>query len=677
MKKAWFLLPVVVAAGIFAWLAASQRADPQAGRDPAASTVRPRSALLITLDTMRADRLGAYGYSSARTPNLDALARRGVRFDDATAPAPITGPSHAAILTGMLPGRLSVFDNATTALPESASTIAEVLSPKGFATGAFVGAFILDRPYGFAQGFDTFESGFSRVDSGTEANTERPANEVVDEALAWLSSVPGDLPFFGWVHLYDAHVRYSPPAPFSPDYDGEVAFVDQQVGRLLAALRARGTMDSTLVIAIGDHGESLGEHGEDEHGVFLYDAVLRIPFIATGPGVKAGHVVAEQVRALDVVPTILDLLGIAVPQGSDGVSLKPLLEGGTRTQIPPSYAESLYPKLHFGWSDLRAIRADGWKAIDAPKPELYNLREDPREQNNLYASQRALADRMIADASRLGRELTAKTSVAAPQPDPETLERLRSLGYVGTSAAKPGGVRGPDPKDHINERREYNTLIAEAIDDLRGGRPESAVPKFQRLIRINERAYDLHLFLGEAYERLGQREPALGEYEYAALLNPKSVIPLVAAAQLHLRLGDVGSARERHRQAVAVQPQAYEVLVLSARILEMDARPREALTIYERAVTRNPVNPRARIEIVRLATQFGRWDVAERHLRQLLEMSYQPARTHFALGRVAQAQGRTDDAASNYREALRLDPSLVMAQEELRALEGKNGDIRR
>ena len=677
MTTTRLLLSVVVVAGIIVWVAIDRRPELEVGRDPARPATQPRNVLLITLDTMRADRLGTYGYSAARTPNLDGLARTGVRFDDATAPAPITGPSHAAILTGVLPARLGVIDNATTALPERAATLAEALSAKGFATGAFVGAFILDRPYGFAQGFDTFQSGFTRVDSGTEANAERPANEVVDEALAWLASVPADLRFFGWVHLYDAHVRYSPPAPFAADYDGEVAFVDQQVGRLLTALRARQAAESTLVIAIGDHGESLGEHGEDEHGVFLYDAVLRIPFLASGPGVKPAHVVTDQVRALDVAPTILDLLGIAAPQGIDGVSLASLLGGGTRSEVPPSYAESLYPKLHYGWSELRAIRADGWKAIDAPKPELYNLREDPREQNNLYTAQPALADRMIADASRLGRELAKETSTPALQPDADTLERLRSLGYVGASAAKPGGPRGPDPKDRIAERREYNALIAEAIDDLRGGRPESAVPKFRRLIQINERAYDLHLFLGEAYERLGRPEPALGEYEYAALLNPRSVIPLVAAAQLHLRRGDVASARERHRRAVTVQPQAYEVLLLSARILEMDAKPHEALTTYERAVTRNPANPRARIEIVRVATQFGRWDVADRHLRQLLEMSYQPARTYFALGRVAQAQGRTADAASNYREALRLDPSLVMAQEGLRSLEEKSGAGRR
>lgn len=670
MKKALVLGSLaLITVGVIVW-SLVRGPDVEVERDPAAgsSVERTRNVLLITLDTMRADRIGAYGYAGARTPNLDALARGGVRFDDATAPAPITGPSHAAILTGMLPGRLGVLDNATTPLPDGAATIAEALAPKGFATAAFIGAFILDRPYGFAQGFETFASGFTRVDSGTEANAERPANEVMDEALAWLASVPADRPFFGWVHLYDAHVRYTPPAPFAQDYDGEVAFVDQQIGRLLTAVRARNATASTLVVAVGDHGESLGEHGEDEHGIFLYDAVMRIPFIASGPGLRTAHVVAEQVRAVDVAPTILDLLGLPVPPGIDGVSLRPLLEGGTRPEVPPSYAESHYPKLHYGWSELRAIRADGWKAIDAPKPELYNLRDDPREQNNVYATQQALADRMIADASRRGRELAGRTPAPAAQPDPETLERLRSLGYVGASASTPGRMRGPDPKDRIAERREYSALIAEAIDDLRGGRPESAVPKFRRLIRINERAYDLHLFLGEAYERLGRLEPALGEYEYAAMLNPESVIPIVAAAQVHLKGGDLAGARKRRDEAIRVLPQAYEVLLLSGRILELERKPDEALATYETAIARNPANPRGRTQAVAVATQIGRWEVAERHLRQLLEMSYQPARTYFALGRVAQAQGRTADAAANYQEALRLEPSLEMAREGLRSL---------
>jgi tetratricopeptide (TPR) repeat protein len=626
------------------------------------------NVLLITLDTVRADRLGTYGYAAARTPNLDALAQRGVRFDDAVTVAPITGPAHAAILTGLQPARYAVRDNATTPLPDEAVTLAEMLAPRGFATGGFIGAFILDRAYGFAQGFETFKSGFTRVDSGTEANTSRPGNAVVDEAVAWLSTVSTDRPFMGWVHLYDAHVDYSPPPPFSQDYDGEVAFVDQQVGRLVEALRSRGALEKTLIIAVGDHGESLGDHGEEEHGVFIYDSVLRVPLILSGPGMKAGHLVSEQVRVTDVVPTILGSLGVQPAAPLDGESLAVLLQGGARTSPPPAYAESYYPKLHYGWSELRAIRADGWKAIDAPKPELYNLREDPKELDNRYGSQKALADRMIGEAARLERELTGGRALAVTKPDPETVERLRSLGYVGSSAPLPAGVRGADPKDRIAQQQEYNDLASAAIDDLRSGRPAAAIPKFKRLLAMNERAFDLHQFLGEAYEATGRIDEALGEFAYAALLNPTSLTPLISAADVHLKRGDIAAARKRLADAARVQEQSYHVQFLTGRIDEREGRLPGALAAYERAVALNGATPQARARLAALAARLSRWDLSERHLRVLLQMGYQPSRTYLGLGRVAQMQGRAADAAVNYREALRLEPGLPMAIEGLRSL---------
>lgn len=633
----------------------------------------PTNVLLITLDTVRADRLGAYGYAGARTPHLDALARDGVRFDDATAPAPITGPSHAALLTGMYPARLGVRDNVTTPLPPEAVTLAEILAARGYDTAGFIGAFLLDRPYGFAKGFNTFESGFTRVESGREANAERRGDAVVDDALRWLSSVPADRPFFAWVHLYDPHAAYEPPEPFATEfahspYDGEIAFVDQQIGRMIDSLRARNVLDRTLVMAVADHGESLGEHGEDEHGVFLYEAVLRIPWIARGPGVANGHVVGEQVRAIDLFPTVLDALGLDLPHPVDGESLATLLSGGARARTPPSYAETYYPRLHYGWSELRSVRDRGWKAIDAPRPELYNLREDPGEQHNLYEQQRTLADRMIAEALRMDHEMAGDGDVVVKPPDPETLARLRSLGYVGVAAAPPAGERGPDPKDTIEDRREYRVLISEAIDDLAARRPDAAVAKLKRLVALNERAYDLHQLLGQAYQQLGRLDEALGEYEAAALLNPYAAAPLLGAAELHLARGQTASARTRAEEAAALEPQSFDVALVTGRVLEQEERLEEALAAYRKATELNPANPRSRTLLVSLATRVQRFDLAEAELVRLLEMGYQPARTHFALGRVAQMRGRVDEAARQYREALRLEPGLPLAEEGLRRL---------
>lgn len=633
------------------------------GGSAPSSTGLPRNVLLITLDTTRADRLGAYGYARARTPNLDALAREGVRFGDATAQAPITGPAHAAMLTGRYPARHGVRDNATTPLPDEARTLAEVLSEKGFATGGFVGAFILDRPYGFAQGFQAFNGGFSRVDSGTEANAERRGSLVVDDAVKWVNGLDASKPFFGWVHLYDPHV------PYEGGYDNEISMVDREIGRLLDGLRSRGLFDSTLIAAIADHGESLGEHGEDEHGVFLYDAVLRVPFIMRGPGVKRGHVVAEQVRGIDLFPTILEAAGVERPGGIDGESIWALAGGGSRSSVPPSYAESYYPRFHYGWSELRSIRADGWKAVDAPKPEIYDLREDPSERRNLYASQQALADRMIADAARIDREMGGGAAVVVRQPDRETMERLRSLGYVGVAAAPSArGARGPDPKDRIDERRRYSQAVSSAIDALRNGRPADAVATLQRLVKENERAYDLHQLLGEAYETQGRLDRALGEYEFAALLNPEAAGPRLSAAEVQLARKSPAAARKLLDEAARIDPSSFDVALVSGRVLEAEGRTNDAIAAYERAIAINGANPRPRRLLVELAIGAKRYDVAEAQLQQLARMGYQPARSHAALGRLAQMRGANAEAAQHYREALRFDPDLAIARQGLASL---------
>jgi choline-sulfatase len=635
---------------------------------------KPAHVVLFTLDTTRADHIGAYGASQARTPNLDALAARGVRFDDVVTTAPITGPAHAAIFTGQYPARFGVRDNATTPLPERATTLAEHLSAAGFTTGGFIGAFVLDRAYGFAQGFATF-TGFDRVESGRETNAERVGSAVVDDALQWLSSVPTEQPTFLWVHLYDPHAPYAAPAPMGTEfasrpYDGEVAYVDQQIGRVLEALNTRGTLNDTLIIAVADHGESLGEHGEDEHGVFLYEPVMRVPLIVAGPSAKVGHVVTEQVRVIDLVPTTLDLLGLPAVAGLDGETLRTVLEGGTRQVVPAAYAESYYPKLHYGWSELRSLRADGWKVIDAPRPELFAITKDPREAENMFEQQRALGERMVAEATRLDREFSGGQAPQTTTPNRETMERLRSLGYVGTSSSLPGtsGERGPDPKDRIEERRTFKRLLTEAIDDLRASRLDDSVRKLRELVRINDRAYDLHQLLGEAYERMGRPVEALGEYEMAALLNPAAAAPQLSAAELLLATGKLADARARVDTATKLDPSSFDVALVTGRVLEADGRGADAVAAYERAITINPANPRARMLLVGAASRVNRLDLAEQQLQQLITMGYQPSRSHFALGQIAQSRGQIDVAERHYREALRLEPGLAMATDALRRL---------
>ena len=285
-----------------------------------AQTPKP-NVLLVTIDTVRADHVGAYGYTKPTTPTLDRLAREGVRFADATSQAPLTGPAHAAILTGSYPGRFGVRDNAAMPLPDSATTVAELFKAAGYRTGAFIGAFIVDRQYGFGQGFDEFDSKFERFTSAAKLQARRPAAAVVDDALKWLST-RSSAPFFAWVHLYDAHAPYDAPAAFrtrfpATPYDGALAYVDASVGRLIDALQQSGQLEQTIVCVVADHGEGLGEHGESEHGFFLYDATLHVPWILRLPQRRyAGAVVSEQVRAIDVTPTLAALGGLAKPSAS-------------------------------------------------------------------------------------------------------------------------------------------------------------------------------------------------------------------------------------------------------------------------------------------------------------------------------------------------------------------------
>jgi arylsulfatase A-like enzyme/Flp pilus assembly protein TadD len=633
------------------------------------------NVLLITLDTVRADRIGAYGYKLAETPNLDRLSGQGVRFSDATTQSPLTAPAHAALFTGLYPTRFGLKINGSTALPESAVTLADVLRDAGYRTAAFIGAFVLDRQYGFAQGFDHFDADFKAYRHEAKLRVQRTAEEVTAPAVAWLKRTPPGTPFFAWVHFYDAHAPYDAPPPFGPrfssrPYDGEIAYVDAAVGRLLAAL-GPAALDRTIVMAVGDHGEMLGEHGEEEHGVFLYEASLHIPWIVRLPkGERAGTVIGEQVRAIDLMPTVLDLAGVPLPRlDLDGESLAPVMRGQARRDPPPSYADAHYPELHFGWSPLRSWRVGEWKYIDAPKPELYDLRVDRAEQRNVLDARATVAGRMAAELTATRRSFGAAAETAPPQPDPETLARLRSLGYIGIAAPRPAGSRGPDPKDKIQELKVFRQLLTGATADLSAGRHDTAIAKLKRAVAINDRAYDVHVLLGDAWRQKGEFENALGEYDAAALLNPEIAAPHLLAAEAHRAQGRLERALERLDTAEKIEPGSGEVAFARGRVYEQAGRANEALAAFERATRINPSDASARGRLVSVAMNIRRFDLAEPHLKILLDLGYQPARTHYALGVIAEARGDRATAAAEYMRALALEPGLKAADEGLRRVQ--------
>jgi choline-sulfatase len=692
---------------------------------PAIAQTSAPSILLITLDTVRADHIGAYGYTKGATPTLDRLAREGVRFADATTQAPLTGPAHAAILTGQYPARFGVRDNASTPVPSNIPTLAETLKAKGYRTGGFVGAFILGPEYGFGRGFDTFDATFAHFSAGAKLQAQRRGGEVVDAALAWLKST-GPQPFFAWVHLYDAHTPYEPPEPFrsrfaATPYDGEIAYADSCVARLVDAIAQRGLADRTAIAVLADHGEGLGDHGEAEHGLFLYESVLHVPWILRLPAREsAGVVVNRQVRTIDVAPTLAAIAGSAMPR-TDGENVLPLVRSASRgperaalqtpepaargperaalqtperaargperaalqtperaaprtperaapqtNDPPPSYAETYYPRWHFGWSELKSVRVGDWKYIDAPKPELYDMRADAGERHNALDARGALANGLSAALNKIQSGFSAATA-EAPQPDAETLARLRSLGYVGIASPSPG-VRGADPKEMVPKLEQFRTGINRAIAALERNAPDLAIAELKKLVAINERSYELHLFLGDAYAAKREFATALGEYDAAAVLNTHSSAPFVSRARVHLAMGDLARAQQQIDAAAKLEPASSEAAVVRGEIFEKQGRTADALAQYDAAVRANGSDAQARASLASLAMRTKQYDAARPQLEKLLEMGYRPSRMQFGLAQIAEAQGDTKRAIASYREALRLEPGLPEAKAALSRL---------
>jgi arylsulfatase A-like enzyme len=408
----------------------------------------PIGVVIVTLDTTRADRLSPYGFMNVSLPALERLAREGVVFDRASTVAPLTLTAHTSLFTGLLPPHHGVRDNADPPLAASTTTLASVLSARGFKTGAFVGSVVLGPARGLKQGFGEYH-GVNGNDDGSEER-QRPGNQVMDDAIRWLDTV-GQSPFLLWAHLYDAHRPYDPPEPYRSLYGhdlyvGEIAFADSQVGRLMDALERRGLLDRTVFVVTADHGESLGGHGEQDHGIFVYEDVVHVPLIMRAPGVRPSRV-GDVVRITDIMPTVLGLLRIPAPP-VDGVSLVDRMLGKQKTLDLEAYSESLYPE-RLGWSPLRALNDGQFKFIEAPRPELYDLDRDPFEERNLYDANRSMADKLAARLAAIGesRSMSGERASVAPA----LRAQLASLGYVSSAVTRDrsDGSHGADPKDCI------------------------------------------------------------------------------------------------------------------------------------------------------------------------------------------------------------------------------------
>jgi arylsulfatase A-like enzyme/Flp pilus assembly protein TadD len=575
---------------------------------------RADGVLLVTVDTLRADRVGVYGHAAARTPAFDALARRGVRFTRAYAPAPITLPSHASLLSGRNPPAHGARHNGVR-MEEGVPTLATVLADQGFETAAFVSAFPLDRRFGLARGFATYDDALPRGRDGRPLD-ERPGGSTVDAALAWLAEV-GERPFLLWVHLFEPHAPYGRPAgerdasapvpgPVAARYDAEIAEADRQLGRLLDALGSRRAR--TLVVVAGDHGEAFGEHGEVAHSLFVYDTTLRVPLAIAGPGVPdSGRAVDAAVGLVDVAPTVLALLGFG-GLDPDGIDLRPWLTGSTRPDDGRAlYAESFAPLLDFGWSPLRSVRQGRWKYIEAPRPELYDIRADPGEQHDLVNAEAATAAQLAEHVTRFGPPvLDVRERIA-----PETASRLGALGYVTPERPRIGAER-PDPKD----RRTVAARVAEVASGEVA--PDRLVAVLESILRDDPANLQAQLRLGVALADRGRcaaGEPHLRAAIAGGLPTADPFLPLALCLRAR---DDTEGARRVLVEASRVEP-GNPVVQANLGLLAFDqGRLDDAIALLDTALRIDSDLHEARFVLARALARTGRREVARAQVDTLL-----------------------------------------------------------
>jgi len=637
--------------------------------------------VLITLDTARADHVGAYGSTTVETPALDRLAREGVLFEQTETSAPLTLPAHASILTGRFPPEHGVRDNGGFFLAPEQTTLAEMLGARGFSTGGFLAAYVLDGKGGIGQGFETYFDDFDI--SGRRGRSlgeiQRPANEVVDKALPWFDSVK-DRRFFAWLHFYDPHTPYDPPEPFRTKYEGhpyrgEMAFTDSQVGRVVEYLESKGLLDRTVVVAIGDHGESLGEHGEDAHGFFVYEAATRVPFIVRAPFERTrGRRVADPVRTVDVVPTVLDLLGLPAVPSMSGRSLAPLMTGAAVELGLEGYSEALYPLHHYGWSDLRALRSGRFKVIDAPRPELYDLDSDPKELANIYQDRRIVADQMIGRLRALEQAFEqAPTAQPPTDVDPEVRARLAALGYIGSFVASANDPRTEraDPKD----KSELFNLLGQARELAP---TEGSFPKvtaiLRRVLDADPDVIDAWFSLGNAYFKEGRHREAIEYFKRSLALKPDYDIAVMNIAAAYRRLGDDDAALAGFEHYLTIDPNDAYVRYQMGEIWLDRGDVARAETLFREALEMDDHVAPAKNALGAIAFMRGDADTASKLALEALALRKDVRLAHYNLALIAESRGDMATAEREYLEELDLHPDAYKAAFNLSRVYAKIGE---
>jgi len=623
--------------------------------------------LVVTLDTLRADRVGAYGYSGARTPSMDKLARQGVLFSRAFSHVPLTLPSHCTLFTGVLPLTHGVRDNGERLGPAPV-TLAEIARGQGYATAAIVGAFPLDSRFGLNRGFDSYDDLYgSRNRVRDMAFVERRAEEVNGKAEEWIRD-RGREPFFVWIHYFDPHAPYDPPPPFDKDfagreYDGEIAYADACLGRLMEVLEKSGRAADTLVVLTSDHGEGLGAHQEKTHGIFIYDPTLHVPLIIAGPGrLSRGRTVEAQVGLSDVLPTVLELMGWPAPKGLPGQSLVSMMtrpEAVRKDAERTLYIESMCPLLSRNWAPLRGIRTPEWKYINAPTAELYDLKSDPGETANVHDARPEVVRRLRGEMEAVIKRQAASAAASGdqgPALDRESRQMLQSLGYIG-SGVGPANAPRPDPKSMI----ELDNQLSDAVNASETGRLDEANATYKDILRRQPDyiiAYDYSAYnltkMGRGGEAIRILEEAVGR----GLGTDQLLAHLGLYYQEAGRLDDSVRALE---QSLALNPRATEAHNDLGVSLFKSGRVEDAVAAFKKSLTLNPHYAMAMNNLGNCYLALKSYEEAAAQYRSAIAMDEVLASAHNGLAAVHYRQGLIDEAVKIWEKSLEIDPRQTEA----------------
>ena len=640
-----------------------------------AGSYKDYNVLLITLDTLRADHLPMYGYQNVKTPNLDRLASNSFVFEDAISQAPLTLPSHSSMMTGRLPIGHGVRDNAGFFLDHGETTLAEEMKGLGYATGAFVSAFVLDSRWRLDQGFDLYYDNFNiaQFQDVNPGDIQRKAEETEIEASHWLDANK-DQKFFAWVHYYDPHDPYEPPEPYFSEYsnkpyDGEIAYIDEYVGKLLNKLNELEISDKTIVLIAADHGESLGEHSEATHAMFVYNTTQHVPFLIHVPG-SAGTRVKGIVRLIDLMPTVLELVGVKVPTSVQGKSLYSMMKGKEDLRRT-AYSESVYAELHYGWSPLESITTQQYKYIQAPNAELYDRINDPAETKNLIKEKSSIA-KVLKDQLQEIVSTSSRKDLSGPvKMDPETEEKLKALGYIGSTATATEESRKIDPKDKIHLARG----IDEALNAVRDHKYKKSLDLILPVLQEDPSMTDGHFCAGVAYIGLNRLDEGIDELLKTLALRHDHTHALYNIGYAYELKGDIKEAEGWYEKVIRIEPNHLFATLKLAHIHRMlnepdKARPYylAALKSYEEALNATQ-GEKAKSALLSTLGEinFGAGEIlpAEKNFEEAIKINPQREDLHYNLAQIYEMKGDIPSAVDAYKKEIEVAPKNFKAYNNL------------